>query len=65
MTTTEIKTIRLEADEGKILTDGQTYGSVIFLGANRNIEEFYEITREEYEAMFPQVENEADIETVE
>lgn len=51
MTTTEIKTIRLEADEGKILTDGQTYGSVIFLGANRNIEEFYEISKEEYEEM--------------
>ena len=49
MTTTEIKTIRLEADEGKILTDGQIYGATIFLAANRNPDEFYEIPREEYE----------------
>ena len=49
MTTMEIKTIKLEADEGKILTDGQIYGSIIFLGANRTSEEFYEITKEEYE----------------
>ena len=49
MTTTEIKTIKIEADEGKILTDGQIYGSVVFLGANRTAEEFYEITKEEYE----------------
>ena len=49
MKTTEIKTIRLEADEGKILTDGETYGSVIFLGSDRNLDEFTEITKEEYE----------------
>lgn len=49
MKTTEIKTIKIEADEGKILTDGETYGLIIFLGANRNIDEFYEISKEEYE----------------
>jgi hypothetical protein len=54
MTTTEIKTIKIEADEGKILTDGQIYGSVIFLGADRTIEEFYEITKEEYEEILEQ-----------
>lgn len=49
MTTTEITTIKLEADEGKILTDGQIYGKTIFLAHNRSVEEFYEITRGEYE----------------
>lgn len=49
MTTMEIKTIKLEADEGKVLTDGQIYGSTIFLAANRSVDEFYEITCEEYE----------------
>lgn len=49
MTTTEIKTIKIDADEGKVLTDGQTYGVTIFLPANKKPEDFYEITREEYE----------------
>lgn len=48
MKTTEITTIKLEADEGKILTDGNTYGSVIFLGAGKSESDFREITQEEY-----------------
>ena len=51
MKTTEIKTIKIEADEGKILTDGNIYGSVIFLGADKSANDFYEITKEEYEAI--------------
>ena len=58
MTTTEIKTVKLEADEGKILTDGQTYGSVIFLGAGRDAEEFYEISKKEYEEIIKEEHNE-------
>ena len=49
MKTTEIKTIRIEADSGKILTDGNTYGSVIYLASNRSVDEFYEISITEYE----------------
>ena len=49
MKTTEIKTIRIEADEGKMLTDGNTYGSIIYLASNRSPDEFIEITIEEYE----------------
>lgn len=48
----EIKTITidvLKADEGKILTDGSVYGKTIYLAANRNADEFYEITEEKYE----------------
>jgi hypothetical protein len=48
MKTTEITTIKLEADKGKVLTDGNTYGSVIFLGAGKSMNAFYEITEEEY-----------------
>lgn len=49
MKTTEIKTIRLEADKGMILTDGNTYGSVIYLAVDRSPDEFREISQEEYE----------------
>ena len=49
MKTTEIKTIKLEADKGKILTDGSIYGSVIYLASNRSANEFHEITVAEYE----------------
>lgn len=59
MKTTEIKTIRLEADEGKILTDGKTYGSVIFLGSEKKANEFYEIPKEEYEQIMAEQEEEA------
>ena len=40
--------IVLRADEGKYLTDGETYGKVIMLGESRRAEEFHEITEEEY-----------------
>lgn len=39
----------LYADEGKILTDGEVYGKQIFLGGDRNAEEFYEIADKEYD----------------
>lgn len=39
---------KLIADSGKILTDGETFGRVIFLGKGRTADEFYEITEEEY-----------------
>ena len=43
--------IVLYADEGKILTDGQTYGKQIFLAEERNTEDFYEISEEMYEIL--------------
>ena len=62
MKTTEIKTIKIEADDGKILTDGETYGSIIFLGANRSPDEFYEIPREEYDRIMEEQERAAELE---
>lgn len=37
------------ADEGKVLTNGETYGTQIFLAEGLNEKDFYEISQEEYE----------------
>lgn len=64
MKTIEIKTIKLEADEGKVLTDGETYGVTIFLGSGRKAEEFYEIPREEYDRIMEEQEKAAEMEVM-
>ena len=48
MKTEQIIVNKIVADDGMILTDGETYGKVIFLGAGRSADEFHEITEEEY-----------------
>ena len=47
------KSIRivLSADEGKVLTDGKSYGSTALLAEGRSDDEFWEITDEEYKAI--------------
>ena len=37
------------ADEGKVLTNGEIYGTQIFLAEGQSADEFYEISQEEYE----------------
>ena len=41
----------LTADEGKILTNGEVYGSTIYLAEGADASAYYEITTEEYEAI--------------
>lgn len=53
----KVRTLKvLEASEGKVLTNGDIYGKVIYLADDLNEYAFYEITNEEYEAMQPKVE---------
>lgn len=51
-----IKQIILTADEGRYLTNGETYGKTVILPENCNIEEWYEITDAEYEQMLKTIE---------
>lgn len=44
----------LIASPGMILTDGEIYGTKIFLAEERSAEEFYEIPMDEYEKMMEQ-----------
>ena len=48
--TTEKGTIKSDT-EGMLLTDGETYGVEYLLGTCRSVDEFSEISREEYEQM--------------
>lgn len=42
---------KITASEGKILTNGEVYGTTIFLAEGVDKSTFYEIPREEYDAM--------------
>lgn len=58
---TETLTVNvIKAEKGKILTDGNIYGRMIYLAKNRSPEEFHEITEAEYEEIQKQNEAEAD-----
>ena len=41
--------IVIKADENKILTNGQAFGIVVYLGKNDSPDNWYEITAKEYE----------------
>ena len=51
--------ILIFADEGKVLTDGESYGTPVVLADDRNPDEFTEITIEEYEKRMAEQEKEA------
>ena len=43
--------ITIRADEGKWLTDGENYGKTISLAEGISVDNYYEITNDEYEAI--------------
>ena len=42
----------IKASEGHILTNGEIYGTVIYLAEGMSADAFYEIILEEYDAIF-------------
>lgn len=48
MTKETIKQIILKADEGKYLTDGETYGKTVVLPESADANKWYEVSEEEY-----------------
>lgn len=46
----------LKADEDFIYTDGEIYGTIIYLEEGKDIEKFYQISLEEYENIFKEEE---------
>ncbi|MDD4516338.1 hypothetical protein [Massilibacteroides sp.] len=42
---------KLIADDGKVITNGSLYGTIIDLGAGDKASNYYEITFEEYQSL--------------
>lgn len=62
MTTDYITRIKISADKGMVLTNGKTYGKIIYLAQTESPYDYYEITDAEYEAILAQEQNkEADM----
>ena len=45
---------KIIAEDGKMLTNGDAFGKEIYLGKNDKIENWYEITEEEYNRIIEQ-----------
>ena len=56
MKKTTITRIKLTASEGMVLTNGETYGTEIFLHEGDDGSAYYEITRAEYDALMAEQE---------
>lgn len=52
------KRLTLYADDGKVLTDGETYGRIIDLAIGKSEDDYYEISEAEYEKIEQAVEEE-------
>ena len=52
MTKEIITRVKLTASKGMVLTDGETYGTEIFLEEGKSESNFREITQEEYDELF-------------
>lgn len=47
--------ITIRADEGKWLTDGENYAKTMSLAKNATIDNYYEITNDEYETIMANI----------
>lgn len=59
MTQSTIELKKLQAEEGMVLTNGETYSSIsgsVYLGINDNASNWYEITEEEYNIKMEELE---------
>lgn len=54
MKQTTIELRKIVADDGFVLTNGETYGREIYLGKNDNAENWHEITEAEYDEILKQ-----------
>ena len=58
MTQETIELRKLIASEGFVLTNGQAYGKIVYLGKNDRPENWHEITEEEYATILAEQEEE-------
>lgn len=54
-----ITRIKLTATEGMVLTDGESYGRIVYLASGDEGEKWYEITEEEYQAKTAELKRDA------
>lgn len=53
--------IKLTATAGMVLTDGESYGRVVYLASGDNGEKWYEITEAAYRAEMAKLERESQV----
>lgn len=51
MIKTKITMTKLEASDGMVLTNGESYGKTVYLGKEDSPDNWHEITEEEYNAI--------------
>lgn len=61
MDITNIELIKLTSSEGMVLTNGETFGTEIYLGKNDSRDNWYEITKAEAEERQKEQEETAEI----
>jgi hypothetical protein len=50
------KQVTLFADEGMVITDGKTFGTTVSVSVDGDMDKYYEITKEEQEAILAEQE---------